>query len=262
MKIRRLFLVNSILCFSLLFTGCGEPLYTMTPEEEAIITLYASKTVAKFNKNQTTGIANARVKPGELDEIVEEEEQEPEEIIEEQEEENPEVELDPETGEPITPQEPEATEEESEEGEAPSENTGYSFTEAIGIPGIEFSCSEFDVTPEYKTSNFVLSKVSGKQYLVLEITAENTSGASVDFKEYGNRKYSLSLNGAKAADTVFTPLGNDLATYNGIIKNGDSKSFILVFLFSNSSVEDITSLNLYVDSDGSTKGTTIKSDMI
>ncbi len=255
MKIRRLFLVNSILCFSLLFTGCGEPLYTMTPEEEAIITLYASKTVSKFNKNQLIGIANARVKPGELEEIVEEEE----EVIE-TDEENPDLELDPETGEPIIPTD-ESEETEAQEGEANSEpeaDSGYSFTDAIGIPGVEFSCEEFEVTPEYKTNNFVLSKVNGKQYLVLHIKATNTASSSVDFSQYNTgKKYTLSLNKGAEESTVFTPLSNDLAMYNGILKGGDSKDFILVFLFSNSSVEDITSLKLFVNSDGTTRGTTI-----
>ena len=36
-----------------------------------------------------------------------------------------------------------------------------------------------------------------------------------------------------------------------------SKDMILVFSFSNSSVEDISSLELYVTSDGTTRGTTI-----
>ena len=256
MKIRRLFLVNSILCFSLLFTGCGEPLYTMTPEEEAIITLYASKTVSKFNKNQLIGIANARVKPGELEEIVEEEE----EVIE-TEEENPEVELDPETGEPYVSSESEESDESEdtvEDGQTDSLDAGYSFTEAISIPGIEFNCSEFEVTPEYKTNNFVLSKVNGKQYLVLHITATNNATSSVDFSQYNkDRKYSLSLNNGAEEATVFTPLSNDLAMYNGVLKASDTKDFILVFLFSNSSVEDITSLKLFVNSDGTTRGTTI-----
>ena len=33
MKIKRVFFFISVLCFSLLFTGCGEPLYAMTDEE-------------------------------------------------------------------------------------------------------------------------------------------------------------------------------------------------------------------------------------
>ena len=68
MKIKSLGLLISILSIAFLFTGCGEPLMKMTAEEEAIITAYASKAVSKFNKNQTIGIANARVREGELDE--------------------------------------------------------------------------------------------------------------------------------------------------------------------------------------------------
>ncbi len=249
MKIKSIILLISIMCFSLFFTGCGEALYSMTDEEEAVITLYASKTVSKFNKNQTIGIANARVKEGELDDEyeAEETEDETEEIIDE---ENTEVEYDPETGEPIEIEGEETSEEETEDA-------GYSFTEAIDIEGVEFTCSEFEVSNDYKTPNFVLSEISGKQYLVLTITAKNTSENSVDFSNYTDRSYSLSLNGGEKSSTQYTPLSNDLANYDGILAAGDTKTFILVFLFSDSSVENITSLELFVTSDGSTRGTTI-----
>jgi hypothetical protein len=99
--------------------------------------------------------------------------------------------------------------------------------------------------------------VKGKKYLVLSIEASNTSSSSVDFSNYSDRKYSLSLNGGEKSGTQYTPLSNDLANYDGILAAGDKKTFILVFQFNNSSVENITSLELYVTSDGTTRGTTI-----
>lgn len=255
MKIKRFCLLISIMSFSLMFTGCGEPLYAMTEEEEAIITAYASKAVSKFNKNQTIGIANARVRTGELDEDYspDEDEKEEEEATEATEGEE-QVEIDPETGEPIAPAEGEAEGEASEDSSA---DGGYSFTDAMNIEGVEFTCSEFDVTPEYKTKSFLLEKVSGKKYLVLSITAKNTSKSSVDFSKYADRSYSLSLNGGEKTKAEFTPLGNDLNNYDGLLAAGDTKSLVLVFLFSDSSVENITSLELFVTSEDTTRGTTI-----
>ena len=255
MKINRILLVTSVLCFSLLGTGCGEPLYEMTSEEEAIIALYSAKAVAKFNKNQIIGIANARVRKGELDgDYKPNEEEEVAEAIEgEENSEGTEPQIDPETGEPIV-------EEGTEESNQDSGNAtnGLSFTEAVGIDGVEFICSEFDVTTEYKpTDSFILSKVSGKQYVVLSIEATNSTDAAVDFSSISKRSYSLSLNGGDKAKTVFTPLPNDLANFNGNLKAGESKKFILVFLFSNSSVENISSLELFVTSDESTRETAI-----
>jgi len=206
-----------------------------------------------FNtKNQTTGIANARVKAGELDDEYEPDEAESEETEEVIDEENTEVEYDPETGEPIVTDETE--EGTTEEG---SEDAGYSMTDAIEISGVEFTCSEFDVTSDYKTNNFVLQQVSGKKYVVLSIEAKNTSDSSVNFSNYTGRTYNLSLNGGAKASTQYTPLSNDLANYDGILAAGESKSFILVFLFSDSSVENISSLELFITSDGTTRGTTI-----
>ncbi len=254
MKINRILLVTSVLCFSLLGTGCGEPLYEMTSEEEAIIALYSAKAVAKFNENQVIGIANARVRKGELDDDYKpDEEEEVADAIEgEENSEETEPQIDPETGEPIV------TETSEESGDESSNASGLSFTDAVGVDGVEFICSEFDVTTEYKpTDSFILSKVSGKQYVVLSIEATNTTEAAVDFSGFSKRSYSLSLNGGDKANTVFTPLPNDLANFRGNLKAGESKKFILVFLFSNSSVENISSLELFVTSDDSTRETAI-----
>ncbi|SFI00266.1 hypothetical protein SAMN04487830_11725 [Pseudobutyrivibrio sp. OR37] len=252
MKFKRFYFFISIVCIALIFTGCGEPLYAMTEEEEAIIAAYASKTVSKFNQNQTIGIANARVRTGELEEDYTPgvpEEEATEEPVEDTEQE---VKLDPETGEPIEGEEAEEGAEDSSLDEG-----GYSFTSAVDIPGVEFTCSEFDVSPEYKTKSFLLEKVSGKKYIVLSISAENTSNSSVDFSKYSDRSYSLSLNGGEKTNNLFTPLGNDLANFDGLLAAGDTKSFVLVFLYSDSSVENITSLELFVTSEGTTRGTTI-----
>ena len=266
MKTNRIFFIASVLCFSLLATGCGEPLYKMTSEEEAIISLYASKAVAKFNKNQVIGIANARVKKGELDDDYEpDEEKADEEAVGE---ESTEQIIDPETGEPVTSenqgdsQSQEETVASGEGAEATAEeatkDSGYSFTNAVDISGVEFTCSEFDVTSEYKpTSSFILTNVKGKKYLVLYIEAENKSDSTVDFSGFSKRDYSLSLNGGEKSKSQFTPLPNDLSTYKGTLAAGEKKTFIIVFLFSNSAVENISSLELFVTSDGTTRGTTI-----
>ncbi len=255
MKTNRIIMLISVLCFSLLSTGCGEALMEMTPEEEAIVSLYASKAVAKFNKNQVKGIANARVKPGELDDVPAAEETEEAAAEETVEENATEETIDPETGEPIIPDEGAAEEQPEEESTA---DAGYSFTDAVDIAGVSFTCSEFDVTPEYKaSSSFVLSKIKGKQYLILSINAENTSSKSVDFSSYANRSYSLKLNGGEESASVNTFTANDLSQFDGALAAGEKKDFILVFSFSNSSVENITSLELLVTSDGATRGTTI-----
>ncbi len=263
MKTNRIILFSSVLCFSLLATGCCEPVMEMTSEEEAIISLYAAKAVAKFNENQVIGIANARVKKGELDEdyTPDEEEDNTEPIEGEEGTEEQEPQIDPETGEPIEDSSTDGNEDSNPEAsaeEGTSNNDGYSFTEAVGIDGVEFICSEFDVSAEYKpSSSYVLSQVSGKQYLALNIKATNNSDSAVDFSKFTKRSYSLSLNGGEKTKSQFTPLTNDLSSYKGTLKAGETKSFVLVFLFSNSAVENISSLELFVTSDDTTRGTTI-----
>lgn len=264
MKTNRIFLAFSVLCFSLLATGCGEPLYEMTSEEEAIISLYASKAVAKFNKNQVVGIANARVKKGELDDEYEpdEEGQTEDEAVGE---ENTGETIDPETGEVIPP-ENESGENSEAQGDGAAEQTqedvsvegGYSFTNAVDIAGVEFTCSKFDVSSDYKTSSFFMKPASGKKYLILYIDAENTTDGTVDFSQYSGRTYSLSLNGGEKSKAQITMLPNDLSSYKGTMAGKEKKSFVIVFSFSNSAVENISSVELYVTNDGSTRGAEVK----
>ncbi len=251
MKIKRFLLLICVLVFSISFTGCGESLFSMTPEEEAIITLYASKTVSKFNKNQTTGIANARVKAGELDEPTK-----PEAVKESPElQEEAEVEYDPETGEPITPTE---ESEQPVEEISPAEDTSYSLSSAINIEGVNFELDNFDVSTEYKASStFILTKVKGKKYVVLNIRATNGSDKSVDFSKYKSNSYSLSINGGEKTSAQKTVLPNDLTIFDSTLAAGESKNFVLVFSCDSSSAENITSLALFVTSDDTTRGTKI-----
>ncbi|QFJ55706.1 hypothetical protein [Pseudobutyrivibrio xylanivorans] len=264
MKTNRILLLTSVLCFSLLATGCGEPMQELTSEEEAIISLYAAKAVAKFNKNQIIGIANARVKKGELEDEYKpddlEEDEATGELTEEEGSEEPQI--DPETGEIISPPEDGSSDEEGQDAESEtadsSQEAGYSFTNAIDIEGVSFTCSDLTVNTEYKpNSSFVLNKISGKKYVVLNIEATNESDATVDFSKYSKREYALSLNGGEKSNSQFTPLTNDLSSYKGKLAAGETKSFVLVFLFSNSTVDNISSLELFVTSDGTTRGTTI-----
>lgn len=240
MKFKRFVLIISVLCFSISATGCGEALYTMTDEEETIISLYAAKMVSKFNKNQTNGICNARIKEGELDGAYSSA-PEIDEILPEDSIDDTGLVYDPETGELIE-QGPEATEVQG----------GYSFTDAIAVENVSFNCASFEVAKEYKaTSSFILTEVKGKSYVVLKIDATNNSDEEVVFDN--DLSFKLSVNGSSYSSTQNTFLSNDLSTYNGSVGAGDTKKFVLVFQFSDSEIEDITSLSLQVTNDGTTR---------
>ena len=246
MNFKRFYVTLCLCLVSLMFTGCGDTLYTMTADEETTVVLYAAKMVAKFNKNQTTGVCNARIRDGELDEAygISSDSDENEEINDDISSDVSEV--DPETGEEITS-------EGDLEGNA---DTGLSFTDAIGIEGMEFSCSSFDVVDEFQTEYFVLTRVSGEKYLVLYIDGTNTTDETIDFSELSTRSYKLSVGGSTSS-TQNTFLDNDLSTFDGVIDASDSMEFILVFQFNSSELEDISSLSLLVDDNGQTRGTTI-----
>ncbi len=220
-------------CLSLGLTGCGQTVYTMTEDEETTIALYAAKIVTKYNINQTTGICNARIKEGELEDASTNEDTSTSAVYDES------------TGELVST-------------DNASSDAGYSFTDAIGIAGMDFTCSTFDVCTEFQASkSFILTEQAGKKYVIVYIDGVNNSSENIDFSSLGERTYTLSINGSASADSQFTMLSNDLTSYSDIVSAGDSKSFVLVFQFASSAVEDITSLQLNVTSDGSTRATTL-----
>ncbi|MCF0131452.1 MAG: hypothetical protein HUJ71_06965 [Pseudobutyrivibrio sp.] len=244
MRIKRLILTVVLICFALGSTGCGEALYTMTEEEETVVTLYAAKMVSKFNKNQTIGVCNARVRPGELDDgygtTAEENIDEPQEVAPE-----------------VIPNQDNLGETDNSQQDV-SLNFGYSLTEVIGISGMEFSLDSFEVMNEYKASDyFVLTAGSGKKYLVLHFTGKNTSDAAIEL-DMGSVKgttYKLYVNGAASATAQKTVLLEDLSSYFGTVSAGEEKEFVLIFQFSDSQVEDVSSIALEVTLDGITKAT-------
>ena len=59
MKKRRVFLATTLLVSVITFTGCGTPLYEMTPEEEELIKKYAAYALGKYNTYQKDGMNGA-----------------------------------------------------------------------------------------------------------------------------------------------------------------------------------------------------------
>ena len=55
MKSSKMKMTALVLAAAFTFTGCGEALYELTPEEELAVVSYASHVVAKFNKYQRDG---------------------------------------------------------------------------------------------------------------------------------------------------------------------------------------------------------------
>ena len=241
MKFKRFILCISILCFSLTATGCGEALYTMTDEEEEIIAVYAAKMVSVFNENQTTGVCNVRVKPGELDEaygVVAEE-----------------TEVTDDTTVESVDSEGNVTEE-TVDTDTTEVAGGFSLTEAMGVAGVGFSCASFDVTSEFQaTSSFVLTEEKGKKYVVLHITGTNSTDTDIEIKP--DFEFKLSVNGSSPASTQYTFMDNDLSSFDGSIPAEGSQDFVLVFLFDNATVDDVSTLELQVTNDGQTRSVTI-----
>ncbi|MCR4693814.1 MAG: hypothetical protein K5773_00640 [Pseudobutyrivibrio sp.] len=265
MKFKRALLLISIMSFSLFSTGCGEALYTMTDEEETIITLYSAKIVNKFNKNQTIGIANARIRPGELDEayaargIDNPYTAENEALNYNQDATSSEEPTDTQNPDLENPELANGDTNPSQQAESgPSIDYSYSLTDAIGIGDLDFEYTGMDIDPSPDISKFyAIYAESGKTFVVLHLDATNNTNSSVNFGDFDGNKYGLSVNNSSLYECYKTVVSNDLSIYNGSIEPGETKSFLLVFQLSSSSVSDTSSLGLSVDNNGNIRGTII-----
>lgn len=236
-------------CLVLMLTGCGETLYSMTEQEEDAIVYYSAKMVSKYNKCQTNGICNARVKDGELGDY-DENDTPSDPTLDDAVEKLAQVVFDAADGN---------VEGLLENTDEPAVHEGLSLSDTIGVSGIDFVLNGFAVSEEYKaSSSYILTKSVGKKYLVLNVTGTNKTSDSIDLDTTGDYSFKLIVNGGATATSLQnTFLPNDLTGFKGSIKKDESHDFVLLFQFPDKDVENITNVDLEVTSGGSTRSTAL-----
>ena len=148
-----------LIAAAMLLAVCGEEMVPLTESEAMIIVNYSAGTLAKHNGHQQEGMA--AVYPKEEEEIpAEEEEKKPEEQKENGEEQSS-------GGESGT------------SSEEPASNA-VTMTEAIAIPGLEFSYKDYSVSDTYKQGDyFSLGAKDGNTYVILNVNIANTGSEAV-----------------------------------------------------------------------------------
>lgn len=206
--IKRSGLAGVVLC--LFLTGCGEELWTMTPEEESLIVAYASSAVAKNNKYMSQGLTYY-------------EEPKPEE-------------------EPV--QEPQDTY--LEEGQQPGENpapdqgtagetdqvgTSSTLSDAVGLPPVTAEYYGYQLMDNYmEGSYFALAAQPGNQLVVMSIGLFNPTQQPVECNNIArNISCTLKVNGESQFQAMSTALLNDFISYLDTLEAGESQETVLFF---------------------------------
>ncbi len=243
MKSSKIKMTALALAAAFAFTGCGEALYELTPEEESAVVSYASHVVAKFNRYQRDGEVFVR-----------------QEILDGEDEE--------EQDSPVSPQETAADTEETEQspqsGEENTEQNGQgaedsgnmqnavSIQEALGLGTItaEYGGSSLCATYD-QSDSYVVDAEAGKQLLVLKVKLTNETGAAADLDVLQKKpSFDAVVNGEKTVKAQMTILPNDLATYQGSISPGESVDTVIIFQIPEE-IQSVSDLELGITIDGS-----------
>lgn len=222
-----------IMAAGMLLTGCGEEMTALTESEEAVIVNYSAGTVGKFNKRQMDGLTAVVPKEEEL--VSQEEEQIQEKPIQEEQ-----------------TQEQQTQEQEENTGTSRQEEPEMSLTQILGIPGVEFVYTGYELSNNYEESDyFSMAAPEGSTYFVMKYTITNT-GSEEAACDILSRKaeFTLSLNGASSCRNEVTMLPNDLSTYMADLAPGETAEAVLIFEVPIEQTAEITSVQAGVQIDG------------
>ena len=239
---------------AMLLAGCGEAMYELTPEEEAIITSYAAHIVAKYNKKQPEGYTYVYVSPETAEEIPAEEV--PAAVSDD---EAQEPEQDTSAGETeVSGNEadnPGSDGMEGDSGEDQTEENGPAMARALGIKGARLVYTGIQFTSIYDT----VYPEPGNKLMILHFSLVNEKDSKLKVSVLdASPVFRASLNGESAVTGDISILSDDLSTYAGEIPAGESDNVMLLFQVPVNADETVNSLKLQIRADGSSSTFTLQ----
>ena len=239
---------------AMLLAGCGEAMYELTPEEEAIITSYAAHIVAKYNKKQPEGYTYVYVSPETAEEIPAEEV--PAAVSDD---EAQEPEQDTSAGETeVSGNEadnPGSDGMEGDSGEDQTEENGPAMAGALGIKGARLVYTGIQFTSIYDT----VYPEPGNKLMILHFSLVNEKDSKLKVSVLdASPVFRASLNGESAVTGDISILSDDLSTYAGEIPAGESDNVMLLFQVPVNADETVNSLKLQIRADGSSSTFTLQ----
>lgn len=197
---------------SLMLTGCQEAPYALTEAEEALIVNYSAHVVSKYNNYQKDGLIYLT---DEEKEIAAEPEQQPLEKPDKQ----------PNLG---------GTSAGTTE-EFPDYEETATLLSVYGGTGLTVTYEGNEITDAYTENGmYAMNAPSGKNYLVVKLKVENTTGNAIEFNNFSSgdsfgAKYIMDSGKEYSAKNVTTILLGDFSTYEGTIASGAAENLVLLF---------------------------------
>lgn len=235
MKKHCLFIVLNLIPIFML-TGCLNFIPEMSEEDEAVVVRYMADEVLEHDAKHQDRLLDDE----EMTQALKEEQKKTEQLkqIEEKEKQ---------------------IKEEKEKANQPDETIPVDTTpkyqgiddlnDFIGLEGVEFEYKDYFFKNQYPDDSndfaFALTSQEGNKLLILEINACNVSGNELSLNLFDNNaKYRVIINNDKKSSAVWTPLENDLNNFEGVLKNEEVKTLVLVYEIPED--VDVSSLSLSV----------------
>ena len=124
--------------------------------------------------------------------------------------------------------------------------SGATLTEALAVPGLEFSYVDYSVTNNYKQGEyFSLDAAEGNTFVILNVNMTNTGAEPVSCDLLSRQPiFTLKINEEAGVKNEVTMLENDLSTYIGTLDQGQTAAGIILFEVPASVTENISSIQL------------------
>ncbi|MCR4610826.1 MAG: hypothetical protein K5644_02895 [Lachnospiraceae bacterium] len=141
---------------------------------------------------------------------------------------------------------------------ATATKTPVPLSTALGISGVDFKYQGQEVKDSYANAVYDMSPGAGNKFLVMKFKVTNTSGGDTKVDVLSlNPKFKATLNGASTATNDLSLMPEDLSTYQGTLKAGESKDLIILFQFKSEDLANIQSVSLQCTAKGSTNDITL-----
>lgn len=242
MKNSRIRITAVLFAMAVTLAGCGEAMYELTEEEQAILVNYSAQAVAKFNTYQQDG--EVFVRQDILDGV---DTEEPATAETPEQEELPQGE----TEEPQETAEQVSSESQPNPEQSQPEETSSTMTEALDLGVVSADYMGNELTKSYMAEDFyVVDAEAGKQFLVVKYNLVNKANQPLHIDILAmTPTFVATVNGEHKVPAQTTILLNDLSTYQSDIETGGTNETVLLFQIPED-VEEVSSIQLNVTMNG------------
>ena len=246
-----------------MLSGCSMfSLYDLTEDEANTIAAYSAHIVSKYNQLMSEGL----VYPSDIDEEETESDIVSDDVTADASEENTQ-----ETGQSETEAEDTSTDETQTDGEDSETDTSagadaaekeqtetyVSFTDAVGVDGIEVKYVDYDVSDSVMESTFFsLNAAAGKTYVILNLKVKNTNSETTRVDILGSSpRFRININDETRVLSQTTLLLSDFSTMSENLQAGKAREKKLIFEVDSDAASDIDSIVLDVTINDNTSKT-------